>query len=48
MHRARQDRDNKAKGLVAQRKSNQKARQGRDLKAKESVAQRKHAKSQAR
>ena len=42
MHKARQDRDYKAKELVAQRKSKQKARQGRDFKAKESVAQRKH------
>ena len=42
MHKARQDRDYKAKELVAQRKSKQKARQDRDFKAKESVAQRKH------
>ena len=41
MHKARQDRDYKAKELVAQRKSKQNARQDRDYKAKESVAQRK-------
>ena len=35
MHKARQDRDYKAKELVAQRKSKQKARQDRDFKAKE-------------
>ena len=35
MHRARQDRDYKAKELVAQRKHMHKARQDRDYKAKE-------------
>ena len=39
MHKARQDRDYKAKELVAQRKSKQNARQDRDYKAKELVAQ---------
>ena len=42
MHKARQDRDYKAKELVAQRKHKHKARQDRDYKAKEIVAQRKH------
>ena len=42
MHKARQDRDYKAKELVAQRKSKQNARQDRDYKAKEMVAQRKY------
>ena len=39
MHRARQDRDYKAKELVAQRKHMHRARQDRDYKAKELVAQ---------
>ena len=38
MHKARQDRNYKAKELVAQRKSKQNARQDRDYKAKELVA----------
>ena len=42
MHRLRQDKGYKAKGLVAQLKCKQKARQDRDYKAKELVAQRKH------
>ena len=41
MHKARQDRDYRAKELVAQRKHMRKARQDRDYKAKELVAQRK-------
>ena len=39
MHKARQDRDYKAKELVAQRKFKQNARQDKDYKAKELVAQ---------
>ena len=39
MHKARQDKDYKAKDLVAQRKSKQNARQNSDYKAKELVAQ---------
>ena len=42
MHKARQDRDYKAKELVAQRKSKQNARLDSNFKAKELVAQRKH------
>ena len=42
VHKARQDRDYKAKELVVQRKHMHKARQDRDYKAKELVAQRKH------
>ena len=41
MHKARQDRDYKAKELVAQRKSKQNARLDSNFKAKELVAQRK-------
>ena len=41
MHKARQDRDNKAKELVVQRKYKQNARQDRDYKAKELAAQHK-------
>ena len=42
MHKARQDRDYKAKELVAQRKSKQNARLDSNFKAKDLVTQRKH------
>ena len=42
MHNTRQDKDYKARELIAQRKSKQNARQDRNYKAKELKAQRKH------